>query len=432
MSFRRGMRMRAHPIALVILTIVLAGCADGSGLGTDAGDPPSGTPPAGDPPVGVLLVSTSTSGNSPDVDGYRLWVDDVALGDSLPPTGTIAIGLPPGRHALRLIGTAPQCQEISDPVVQVNVASGDTIPVRFDIRCWATGVLITVSTTGVDIHSNGYGVLVDGAELAHAYSFDQFLAVLQPGRRTIALTDLDPSCTAHPASQTVSVVDSQVTPIAFGVTCTGGSGVVGILIQESGPLFYHSFEPLLDGRPLTANPQMSPGELLTLLPGERHYVSHVQAGNHRVSLAHSWLCSNDTGSQSVTVTGGGSRRDTVNLTFSVTCPVPRGDVATLRISAPTTGSPPLSTQYTVRFSVAGYWDYGFGEFGLLSPIEPNGTRFIEVPASDFNPALNYWYSFELDGVPSNCSVRSPSTPAPMGFTLAAGDTLDLKFPVTCP
>ena len=429
--------MRTHPIVLVILTIVLAGCADGSGPGTDAGDPSGGTPPDGTPldgtpPDGMLLVSTSTSGNSPDLDGYRLSVDGVARGDSLQPTGTIAIGLPPGRHTLRLLGIAPQCQEGSDTVVQVDVASRDTIPVPFDIRCWATGVLITVATTGLDLDTNGYGVLVDGAERVHAHSFDQSLTVLDPGTRTIALTDLEPNCTADPASQTVTLVDSQVVPLVFAVTCSAASGVIGILIQTSGLVVYASFEPLLDGRPVRREPETYPGELVTFMPGERHYLSDVRAGNHLVSLARSSLCSIETGPQSVTVTVGGSARDTADLTFSVTCPVPRGNVATLRISAPTTGSPPPSTRYTVRYSVAGYWDYGFGEFAPLTPIEPNGTRFIEVPASDFAGGGIYWYWFELDGVPSKCSARSLSTPNPMGFRLAAGDTLDLAFAVTCP
>jgi hypothetical protein len=156
-----------------------------------------------------------------------------------------------------------------------------------------------------------------------------------------------------------------------------------------------------------------------------------------VSLAPCDLCSFDTEPQSVTVSAG--RSDTVNLTFSVTCPVPSGEIATLRISAPTTGSFPSLTQYTVRYSVAGYWDYDIGAVALLSSIqpngaplssiEPNGTRFIQVPASGF--AWLYWYTFTLDGVPSSCKAHVPSGQG-MGFALTAGDTLDLTFQVACP
>lgn len=330
--------MRAHPIVLVILAMVLAGCADESGLGTD------GTPSDGSP----------------------------------------------------------------------------------------TGVVITVSTTGLDLDTNGYGVLVDGAERGHVRSNDKALTVLDPGTRTIGLTDLEPNCTADPASRTVTVVDTEVVPLDFTVACTATSGVVGILIQASGAAVYERFEPVLDGRPWKSEPETYPGEVLTFMPGERHYLSNVHAGDHLVTLARSSLCSIDTGPQPVTVTAGGSGRDTVDLTFSVTCSVPRGDVGTLKISASTTGSVPSSTRYTVRYATAGYWDYGLGELALLSTVEPNGTLSIEAPASGFNGGGIYWYWFELDGVPSRCRVHSPSAPDFMGFILTAGGTLDLAFTVTCP
>jgi hypothetical protein len=245
------------------------------------------------------------------------------------------------------------------------------------------------------------------------------------------LTDLAATCTADPASRLVTVEGSQVTPVAFAVTCAA-VGVVGILIQESGPLFYLGFRPLLDGSPLAPDTAFAPGEPLSILPGERHYLNGVSPGEHRVSLAGSSLCSNQSGSQSVTIAADGSKPDTVNLTFSVACLVPQGDVATLRISATTTGSTPPATQYAVRFSVAGYWDYGFGPSIPLSAIEPDGTRFIQVPASDFGGGALYWYWFDLDGVPASCTARAPAAPNPMGFALAAGDTLDLAFTVACP
>jgi hypothetical protein len=377
---------------------------------------------------GTLLISTSTSGTRPDLAGYRLTVDGVDS-VSLQPTGTVAIGVQPGRHALRLLGVGPQCVVVSSAIVQVDVAPRDTAPVAFDIRCEATAVLITVSTTGSDLDTDGYHVLIDGAERAQVQPSDTTLILLDPGSYTIALTGLGANCTANPAAQAVTVADHQVTATAFAVSCTATNGVIGILIQESGPAVYASFEPLLDGEPLAADPERYPGELVTFLPGERHYLNRVAAGEHRVSLAPGYLCVHVTGPQSVTVSGGGG--DTVNLVFSVTCPVPPGDIATLRISAPTTGSTPSSTQYTVRYSVAGYWDYGFGDFAPLSSIEPNGTRFIQVPESDFGGGGLYWYTFGLDGVPSSCKAKVPSHD-PMGFVLTAGDTLDLTIQVTCP
>jgi hypothetical protein len=473
--------MRAHRIVLMVLTIVLAGCADGNGpndgvllvststsgtspdlngyrLTVDGADSvslqPTGSVAIGVQPGrhalrllgiapecavtsdsvlqvtvtsddtvsvafdvgcpgpnpifddGTLLISTSTSGTRPDLAGYRLTVDGVDS-VSLQPTGTVAIGVQPGRHALRLLGVGPQCVVVSSAIVQVDVAPRDTAPVAFDIRCEATAVLITVSTTGSDLDTDGYHVLIDGAERAQVQPSDTTLILLDPGSYTIALTGLGANCTANPAAT---------------------NGVIGILIQESGPAVYASFEPLLDGEPLAADPERYPGELVTFLPGERHYLNRVAAGEHRVSLAPGQLCIHETGPEAVNVSGGFG--DTVNLTFAVTCPVPPGELATLRISAPTTGSPPLA-QYTVRYSVAGPWDYGFGDFAPLSSLEPNGTRYIRVPGREFFYGLMYWYAFGLDGVPSSCKAKVPSG-GPMGFGLTAGDTLDLTIQVTCP
>src|SRR5690349_24947905 len=100
--------MLARRIVLMILTIVLAGCAEDNG-----------------PNDGVLLILTSTSGTTPDLDGYRPPVLTVDGADSvlLQPSGSLAIGVQPGQHALRLVGVAPGCAVTSDSVLQVTVTS---------------------------------------------------------------------------------------------------------------------------------------------------------------------------------------------------------------------------------------------------------------------------------------------------------------------
>jgi hypothetical protein len=73
--------MGARPIVLVVLTTVLAGCADDPGLEDRLA-----------PEFGVLLVSTSTSGDAPDTDGYGLGVDGGAAVTLAPPAGTVTGG----------------------------------------------------------------------------------------------------------------------------------------------------------------------------------------------------------------------------------------------------------------------------------------------------------------------------------------------------
>jgi hypothetical protein len=301
-------------------------------------------------------------------------------------------------------------------VLEVHVLSRDTVRVAFDVSCSATGALIAVTTTGLDIDPNGYRVLVDGAERAHIQPIDTVLTRLEPGSRTIALTDLSPNCTtAGPASRIVTVVDREVVSIEFAVACTVTSGVVGILVEASGPLVHEGFELLLDG------------VSFTFMPGLRQYLTDVPAGDHVISLLDTPHCKVETGTQPASVTAG----DTVQVDFSARCSLPQDSSGTVRVSTPTTGRTPPSTRYTLRYAVAGYWDYGFGALTFLGTVDPNGTLVSKVAASG---AAGWWYEFALGGVPTNCSVRrsSPTPSHPMGYTITAGDTLSLVFAVTCP
>ena len=403
--------MRTHPNVLVVLALLTAACADGNG--------PSGNEPPAD---GTLLVTTTTGGDDPDQDGYRLAVDGDSL--SLAPTGTRAIGLSPGRHALRLLGVAEQCSVASDTVLEVDVPSRDTVPLAFEVSCEDTGVRITVTTTGLDTDA-GYWILVDGAGQSATHANDTVVVRLQPGRRTIALTDLDPNCmAADPSTRTVTVVDAQVVPLDFTVVCTAASGVVGILITVSGPVLYEAFQASVDGSPWS----YGVGQDL-LLPGGPHYRTGVDAGEHVISLLGASHCSVITGSQTARVTVGRLVRDTVEVDFSVTCALPTGSVGTVRIS--TDGPMPASAPYTVWFEGFGYWDYGGAGEVLLGALDSAGILVADMPASG-SSADPYWYDFELRGVPADCTVKTAYANPNPGFMITRGDTLDLRFGVTCP
>jgi hypothetical protein len=70
--------MRVIPILLLTVGVTLGGCDGNPPTGEPpteeppTGEPPTGEPPTGEPPAhGSLVVSTSTSGDDPDPDGYR-------------------------------------------------------------------------------------------------------------------------------------------------------------------------------------------------------------------------------------------------------------------------------------------------------------------------------------------------------------------------
>jgi hypothetical protein len=413
--------MRTHPIALVLFSFLIAACSDR--VGPD-GKESTGNEPSMD---GILIVSTSTEGGDPDPDGYRLVVDGANV-VPLAPSATIALVLPSGRHALRLLDVAEHCSVASDSPVEVALASRDTVAVAFDVSCPGRAAMVTASTSGLDIDEDGYGVLVDEVERMAIQANQTVRIHLAPDSRTIALRGLSSNCTTgDSASRTLNLVPPGIVSIDFAVTCTARSGVVGIVIKTTGLTVSESFDAKLDGLPaLTV--ALAP---VQALPRQPQYVTGVPAGNHIVSLSDSPDCSVETGPRHATVTVGGNVRDTVLVSFSATCSLPPESVGYFRISAPTVGRVPPATRYTIRSASYGYWDYGYGEWFALGTLAPNDTLVVQaVPIAPYSGAV-WRYKIELIDLPAGCDVHPPPPNNEDGYAVAAGDTLDLEFAVSC-
>ena len=139
--------MRIYPILPLIGGLFIAACADGGVV-----DPE---------PATTLVVSTSTTGEDPDEDGFQLTLDG---GDprALAPSGTVEVDLRPGRHTVQLVGVASQCSVTPGATLEVDIAVGKRTSVAFEVTCPLTGARIAVTTTGLDVSLDGYRVEVDG------------------------------------------------------------------------------------------------------------------------------------------------------------------------------------------------------------------------------------------------------------------------------
>ena len=393
--------MRISAVFLLPAGLMLAACVDGEEPSTD----------------GTLVVSTSTGGGAPDPDGYWLTVDGL---DSLPlnPTGTAELALPSGRHSLRLHGLAQHCSVDQEASLEVDVPSRGTVSVAFEVSCPASAVRVTTTTTGLDLDPDGYRVVIDGADYGSIPANGTRLAGVDPGTRTITLTGLAPLCTVDgPDSRAVTVTGPEPLSIEFVIVCTAASGVIGVVVETSGPHTSAWFGVMIDG-----------AEAYRVGWGGPHFVSDVSGGDHVVSLRGSASCSVETDPRGVTITVGELIRDTVEVSFSVTCaqePEPSG---TVRITAPTTGT--TSTSYRLWYEHFDYWGYG-GVVNHLGELEPNGTLVVDLPVSNtWSGGDPYWYRFYLEDVPSTCRADDPN-PSQGGFTIAYSDTLEVEFAVTC-
>jgi hypothetical protein len=215
----------------------------------------------------------------------------------------------------------------------------------------------------------------------------------------------------------VTIVANEVAPIEFSVVCTATSGVVGVTVEASGQDVDGQFKPMVDGQSQLPVRADSPAPDRTLMRG-RTDLTGVPAGDHTVSLVAPGNCSVLTDPQPVTLTAGGLIRDTVEVTFSVTC-VPRLSGA-LRITAPTTGSIP-SAPYTIWICQVQYDCIFTDPWKRLGELEPNGT-VVTSPV----PGL---YQLNLRDIPPRCSVR-PSVLTPY-FTIRDDVTRNIEFRVEC-
>jgi len=376
--------MRIHPVIALIVGITVTSC-------DDAIDPSA---------PGTLVVSTTTDGDDPDTDGYLLTINGTES-VALDPTGTIEAELTPGRHTLRLLGVAEHCSVSSPTSLHVNVPPRGTASVAFTISCLATGARITTTSTGLDIDSNGFRIVVDGTDRGPIGTNDSVLTRINPGDRTIALTAVASNCTLEGSSlRTVAIVDREVASIEFEVVCKATTGVIKVSVEASGIDAEGSYLAMVDGA------MESP-----LQPGSPAYIALVPPGDHVVSLQPPSNCSVEDDDQLASVSAGELTRDTVDLTFSVSCVLNSG---TLRITAPTTGRVPAG-QYSVWDCYYFYCYYP--EF--LGNLAPNDTLITRVIAGS--------HSLLLYDVPARCDVSYPPTP----LTLLPGDTLDVEFQVRC-
>jgi TolB protein len=288
--------MRACPTLLLVIGLGLSACGD-------PGDPST---------TGTLVVSTATAGDDPDQDGYLVTIDEVdSIG--LDPTGTAEVELPAGRHTLKLLGVATQCSVALGTTLEVDVLLQSTTSVTFEVSCVATGARVMVTTTGLDIDPNGYGVVSGGSERATVPSNGTVLIPLASGDWTIGLNGLAPNCAIDGlSSRSLTILGTDVVTIEFAVFCTATSGVIGIGIAGTSLGVVH--QAALDG-----------GTPFPVTPNSRTYLAGVAIGDHVVSLSSS--CSVEIDRQSITVTAGGLIRDTVEVTFAVVCTARSGVLA---------------------------------------------------------------------------------------------------------
>jgi len=357
-----------------------------------------------DPNTGDLRVSVVTTGGDVDLDGYAVRVDGVALA-TLAANGVVVIrALATGSHEVALSDVAPNCT-LGTTSISAVVNGGKSTNMDFTVTCAATGVRVTVATSGIDLDVDGYAVAVDGVA-AGVIGVNGSVQVtrLPAGTSTVTLSGVAANCPVggdNPRSVTVSL--REVVAVAFNVTCGAITGIVEIRASTTG------LDPDANGYTVRLNggaPSPLPSNGVVRFSG-------LAPADYSISLdgAATNCAVGSDNPRSLSVTAGGAKRDTARTTFALSCVAVTG---VIEVTTVTSGVDLDVNGYQV--SRDGGQDQAVGVNAVL--------RLSGVGGGDHLVSLG-------DAAP-NCAVSGDN---PRTLTVAVSgltrDTARTSFVVTC-
>src|SRR5213079_1104990 len=175
-------------------------------------------------PTGTLNVTTSTSGGSPDPNGYTFTVDggtpqSIGLNQTIPLTGVTATS-----HTVQLGDVASNCTVTGGTSRTVTVPTGGSVTASFAVSCpTPTGTLnVTTSTSGTSQDPDGYAFAVDGGT-PQAIGLNQTIPLtgVTAASHTVVLSGVAGNCTVTGGtSRTVTVPAGGSVTASFALSCT--------------------------------------------------------------------------------------------------------------------------------------------------------------------------------------------------------------------
>jgi Tol biopolymer transport system component len=349
--------------------------------------------------TGSLVVTTTTTGNDPDPDGYTVTLDG-GITQPIGAAATVTINnVPAGDRTVSLAGVEDNCTVTAPHPRTVAVPVGSSVQTDFEIVCSSiTGtVQVVTATTGVDVDDSGYTVTVGGRPPQFIDVNDTvYVSGVVWGNRTVTLSNVDSNCTiAGDNPRMVTVPQRDTVQTVFEIDCEALTGSLTVSANTTGSdLDDDGYTVSVDG-----------GAPQALATNGQVVFSNMTTGDRSVLLAGiAPNCSVD-GDNPATVTV--PPEGNASHTFDVTCSTLVGSV---EVTTVTTGSSldPDGYSFTV---------------GALSPVAigVNATETVSnVPIGN--------RSVELTGVASNCTVSGDN---PRTVNVTDGGTATTTFEVAC-
>jgi len=190
---------------------------------------------------GRILVTTVTTGDSQDTDGYEVQLDDTGQGPIGPNDSLPLSGVAPGDHLVTLGGIATNCAVDGDNPRTVRVTAGGEDSVSFTVTCIRPvgQIRVEVTSSGAPADPDGYVITLDravpGVPIGISDTVD--LADVPAGSHSVTLEGLASNCSlqsANPVQLEVPLGGSVVA--AFAVSCLGDSQVIAFSANAPGLL----------------------------------------------------------------------------------------------------------------------------------------------------------------------------------------------------
>lgn len=174
------------------------------------------------PPTGILALTTSTSGEDLDEDGYAVAIDGTNRG----PVGidaTVTFEVPIGDRQVALLGISDNCEVQGENPRVLPVNEDQTTPTTFALVCAETdgAIDVSVSTSGIN-EDDSYIVDLDGSRTETLESDGNVVFEdVEPGQHTVTLGDIASNCdVAGDNPVTVEVSAEETSEVVFEVDCS--------------------------------------------------------------------------------------------------------------------------------------------------------------------------------------------------------------------
>ena len=179
------------------------------------------------PSTGSLNVAVTTSGGSPDPDGYIIAINGTNQGSIGTNANVTFAALTPGSFLVSLVGVAPNCQVQGENPRTVAVTAGARTTVGFAVVCSTptgeTGTIrVVTTTTGPQQDPDGYLVRLDASDrvLSLPATGSATFTGVAIGNHGVTLSGAAANCSVvDGTSRTVAVTANATAEASFTLTC---------------------------------------------------------------------------------------------------------------------------------------------------------------------------------------------------------------------